>query len=64
MDEAAMKAAWQHTSTLLCLQYNCNLDPKQGKPKSPDDFNPFTPKLKPIKVPLNQIERMMGGPPD
>lgn len=37
MAEAKMEERWDHTASLMMLQYNCNAK----KPKKIEDFHPF-----------------------
>lgn len=42
MAEAHARAAWDHTSQVLCLLANCHRDPKrQRQPFKPQQFHPY-----------------------
>jgi len=42
MAEGRDRARWRHTSALMALTANVNLDPKKGRPFEPADFDPHS----------------------
>lgn len=46
MAEAKQRDAWNHTSQVLAMLYNCNRNPKRDRALKPADFHPF-PKRRP-----------------
>ena len=56
MAEARSREAWAHTSAILALLWNVNIDPQKASPKQPNDFNPFAQKLFCRKKPPSVVD--------
>ena len=62
MADGRSKAAWSHTSALLCLTANAHRNPKkQPRPYKPTDFDPYGRKAPATKGPKVKLRSIKGA---
>ena len=62
MADGRGKAAWSHTSALLCLTANAHRNPKkQSKPYKPSDFDPYGRSRPVTKAPKVKLRSLKGS---
>lgn len=57
--EARGRFEWEQTASLMALMVNLVRDPKKSKPAKPNDFNPYSGRIKHIpKAPLSILKEV------
>ena len=59
MAESRQRREWDRAASVLAMLYNVNKDAKT-RPARPEDFNPYVPKGRPMKMTMRAWMRTQG----